>query len=132
MLVCLSTTFLFLFLVISNWLIGEFDVLVTFWGHLFTVSPCVWGGISCLLASLDQSSAYGLVYTLANYLPKSYWKHYSTLELVLAEHWILPENPFTLAKFYRCYFFWCSYSLSGIIKSLLFWTKRQGMVVWLP
>lgn len=127
-----STTFLFLFLVASDWLIREFDVLVTFWGHLFTVTPIAWSVIPWLLASLDQSSAYGLIYRLGNYLPKSYWKHYSTLELVLAEHWILPENPFTLAKFYRCYFFWCSYSLSGIIKSLLFWTKRHGMEVWFP
>lgn len=46
----------------------------------------------------------------------------------LAEVMHIPQNPLVFANYYRYSFFWNSLIDSGLMRSLLFWTRSVGMI----
>lgn len=78
--------------------------------------------------SFTKASAFVHFIWIECDLPRRAWKISYTFLFSLAEHCIAPQKPFVFANSSRYFFVWWSSGDSGLIRSDLFWTRRQGML----
>jgi hypothetical protein len=79
----------------------------------------------------DEAALDCLVY-FSTEIPKSIWKAYSMFLFYLAEHWIKPQKSLFLANSSRNFLVWCTYGFWLLMRSDLFWTRRQGILTSVP